>query len=468
LPRARTGMRHLVVCVVLLAGCPDRTIAEAPPVQTGAITKDIPASADIDILFVIDNSASTNDKQVQFAANFPRFIDALNAFPTGFPNVHIGVVSSSVDIGNSVFGPQCSPASGQNGSLQNRPFDGICAAPTDRFLVDVAVAGGTRQVNYPGGDLAASFSCIAQLGAAGCGFEAPLAAMQRALDGSRPENAGFLRRGAFLAVVILTDEDDCSADDLSLFTRDQSVAGPNDLRCAIEAYQCDRSISPGADGTYTGCKPREDGALATPSSFATFLTSIKDSQRIVVALIGGDRTSTIETGPLTISGSSPQERVVQPSCMATINSVLQVARPANRLAAFVDAFASQGLFRTVCESDYSQALADIGKLIGDSISPCLNGKLDTRDRDPANPGLQPDCTVSELTNVETPDEDEVAIPRCAMADATTPAPGGERPCWWVAADATTCPDADHLELHVERANPNEAGTDIRVSCATGN
>jgi hypothetical protein len=462
-------MRHLVVCVVLLAGCPDRTIATAPPVQTGAITKDIPASADIDILFVIDNSASTNDKQTQFAANFPRFIDALNAFPTGFPNVHIGVVSSSVDIGNSVFGPQCSPATGQNGSLQNRPFNGTCAAPTDRFLVDVAVAGGTRQVNYPGGDLAASFSCIAQLGAAGCGFEAPLAAMQRALDGSRPENAGFLRRGAFLAVVFLTDEDDCSADDLSLFTRDQSVAGPNDLRCAIEAYQCDSLIAPGSDGTYSNCKLRTDGALANPSDFAAFLTSIKDPTRIMTALIGGDPTTTIETGPLTIAGSSAQERVVQPSCMTTINSVVQVARPANRIAAFVQAFASRGLFNTVCASDYSQALTDIGNQLGILVSPCLEGELDTRDRDPANPGLQPDCTVAELTNVETPDEDEVELPRCVMADATTPAPGGERPCWWVADSAATCPTtATHLELHVERANPNEAGTDIRVSCATGN
>jgi hypothetical protein len=462
-------MRTLFV-LCLLAGCPDRTIAVAPPIQTGAITKDIPAEADVDILFVIDNSASTKDKQTQFAANFPRFIDALGTFPTGLPNVHIGVVSTTVDIGvGGNFGPACHPASGENGLLQNRAFDGTCAAPTDRFLVDVATAGGSRQVNYPGGDLAASFSCIAQLGAGGCGFESPLLAMQRALDGTtHAENAGFLRKGAFLAVVILTDEDDCSADDLSLFTRDPSVAGPNDLRCAIEAYQCDRPISPAADGTYTGCQPRDDGALASPSSFAAFLTSIKDPARLAVALIGGERATTISTGMLTIAGSQTQERVVQPSCSTTIGGVEQVARPANRLGAFVDAFGSKGLFHTVCESDYSQALTDIGKLIITGLSPCLEGELDTRDRDATNPGLQPDCTVSELTNVETPDENEVEIPRCAMADATTPVAGGTRPCWWVAPDATQCSGtATQLAIHVERPT-NEAGTDIRVSCATGN
>ena len=267
---------------------------------------------DVDILFVVDNSGSMVQEQASLQANFPRFIDVLNTFPTGLPNVHIGVVSTTVDIGvGGNFGPACHPAAGENGLLQNRAFDGTCAAPTDRFLVDVATAGGGRQVNYPGGDLAASFSCIAQLGATGCGFESPLLAMQRALDGTHAENAGFLRTGAFLAVVILTDEDDCSADDLSLFTRDASVAGPNDLRCAIEAYQCDRPISPASDGTYTGCKPRDDGALASPSSFAAFLTSIKDPARIAVALVGGERASTISTGMLTIAGSSTQERVVR-------------------------------------------------------------------------------------------------------------------------------------------------------------
>src|SRR5437016_5736621 len=92
----------------LLAGCPDRSISKVVPIQTGAVTKGIPVSADIDILFVIDNSASTADKQALFAANFPNFVTALDTFPTGRPNLHIGVVSTTVGTGSDVdFGSNC-------------------------------------------------------------------------------------------------------------------------------------------------------------------------------------------------------------------------------------------------------------------------------------------------------------------------------------------------------------------------
>jgi hypothetical protein len=47
----------------LLAGCPDRAVSEVNTVPQGATTKEIPVSADIDILFVIDNSSSTADKR---------------------------------------------------------------------------------------------------------------------------------------------------------------------------------------------------------------------------------------------------------------------------------------------------------------------------------------------------------------------------------------------------------------------
>src|SRR5512146_1926690 len=118
----------------LLAGCPDRTISKVDPQQQGAVKKAIPVSADIDILFVIDNSASTTDKQTIFAQNFPKFVQALDAFPTGRPNLHIGVVTSTVDIGAQGFAPGCpSPAPNDNGLLQNTPRVTGCSPPSGRF-----------------------------------------------------------------------------------------------------------------------------------------------------------------------------------------------------------------------------------------------------------------------------------------------------------------------------------------------
>jgi hypothetical protein len=55
-----------------------------------------------------------------------------------------------------------------------------------------------------------------------------------------------------------------------------------------------------------------------------------------------------------------------------------------------------------------------------------------------------------------------------MTDATTPAPGGARPCWWVAPDAASCGTTPtQLSLHVERDGAPATGTDTVVSCAVG-
>jgi hypothetical protein len=448
-----------VVCVLVLAGCPDRQLAELPPSQAGEIQKDIPVSADIDILFVIDDSSSTQDKQTVFAANFPRFVQALDAFPTGRPNLHIGVVSSTVDIGVGGFG-SCSPASLEDGRLQNTAHGASCPVPNGRFLSDVE-SGGGRITNYAG-PLEDNLSCIAQLGTGGCGFEAPLEAMKRALDGSRPENAGFVRPGAFLAVVFLTDEDDSSVKDKAIFSLPPDQAGPGDFRCQpLYAYRCDQPISATTPGSYTNCAVRTDSYLQDPAAYYAFLSTIKPPGRSVVALIAGDPKHDISTGPIPLPNAPALQ--LQPSCTATINGGSAIGRPALRLDDFRARFGQNGLYRTVCQSDYSQALADIGTLLFQAISPCLGGSLDATDLDPNNPGIQPDCAVSEVTNLDSPEPTETRIPACEMSAPDVPNPTSRQPCWWM-KDNPACTTTTNLEIHVEP--PATAGTTLRVQCAT--
>jgi hypothetical protein len=457
-------MRCLVPWIALLgAGCPDRAISKVVPVQTPVVTKTVPVSADIDLLFVIDNSGSTQDKQTVFAQNYQNFVAALDRFPTGRPNLHVGVVTSTVDTGGQATSP-CHPASDQTGLLQNASRDPAyaCTSPTaERFLVDIARPGGGRTTNYSG-SLDEALSCISHVNDNGCGFEAPLEAMKRALDGSRPENAGFVRTSAFLAVVILTDEDDCSAAP-GLFTQSSDVVGRDDFRCAQGAYLCDRPISPNEPGSYTGCRVRHDGFLNVPSTYARFLSTVKDPSLLAVALIAGEPTTTIDTGPLTMPFR--QDHALLPSCNATINGRFAIGRPSLRLHEFLDQFGNRGLFSTVCQADYTQAVADIGTLLFRAISPCLEGTLDTDDTDPANPGLQPDCTVSELQDPDTDAEIETLIPRCRMAAEDRPELAGVRACWWVAPDPVACSTETQLELRVERSAAAAPNSVLRVSCA---
>ncbi|MEO7731890.1 MAG: hypothetical protein ABIY55_13015 [Kofleriaceae bacterium] len=456
-------MRYVLAVwwVILATGCPDRPIAEQVPVQHTVLGKRIPVTTDLDILFVIDDSQSTRDKQALFAQNYQNFVDRLESFPTR-PNMHIGVVTTSIDLGDGApGGPACHPASATDGRLQNASRDpGVVCSPTsDRFLSDLARPDGTRQVNYSG-TLAEALSCISHVGEAGCGFEAPLEAMKRALDGSRLENDGFLRQGAVLAIVMLTDEDDCSADP-RLYGG--ASGGPEDFRCTQAAYRCDHAISASAPGTYTDCEIRRDTLLRDPDAYATFLSSLEGPPGVAVALIAGDPKSAIETGVLSFPGHT-QALALQPSCRATILGNAAVARPAIRLDEFRQRFGDHGLFSTVCQSDYSQAVDDIGTLLFNAISPCLEGTIDDRDIDDTNVGRQIDCSVTEVADAYSAAPVERVIRRCAMRDDDHADPGDGSACWWVKRNPS-CATATQLELEVERAISPAPGTVMDVSCS---
>lgn len=454
-------MRRVLLCLAVLAtGCPDRSLAPSDPVAARVFNKDIPVDANLDVLFVIDDSGSTRDKQQVFAQNYKNFVAALAGFPSGLPDLHLGVITSSVDVGRDVGSPACHPASGSNGALINAPRDPRASCPqptTDRFLADLAVPGGGRMVNYSGA-LPDALSCISSVGDAGCGLEAPLEAIKRALDGSHPENAGFVRRGALLAVVILTDEDDCSADPL-LFAQAPVAGDSRDFTCALAAYQCTPAI--GTLGPHTGCKVRHDGLIRDPRDYASFLAGLKGPAGVAVALVAGDPSPDIATGALT--APFQQSVAVLPSCSATINGTPAIGRPALRLDEFRSQFGDRGLFRTVCQADYSSALADIGKLLIKALSPCLEGTLDTRDRDADAPGLQPDCVVTEVQSADTDTEVDTLIPECKMLAPGRPDLAGA-PCWWVAVDPA-CETETQLSLHVERSAAPPPGSVVRVSCA---
>jgi hypothetical protein len=460
-------MRTQWLGLLVIAGC-SKTVAVG---SSNTLTKRISTTRDLDLLFVIDNSSSTADKQTVFNKNFPAFIAALDAFPGGRPNVHIGVVTSTVDIGAPGFAPGCpSPDPAEDGLLQNQPGANAapgCAVPTDFWISDVANPDGTRTTNYPG-QLADVFSCIADVGATGCGFEAQLEGMKRALSGDRPENAGFLRSDAYLGVVILTDEDDCSATDPTIFTlpADQ-VGGLNDFRCQpLFAYTCDTPISATEGGTYTNCTPTTGSAayLASPASYVQFLAGIKDPSQTVVALIAGDPQTTISTGPLTLNGAT-QTLALQPSCSATINGDMAIARPADRLDAFRAGFDpyEHGIFETVCQSDYSTALTQIGDKLFTMMSNCLEGAIDTTDTEPANPGVQPACQVTMRVGFGGSDEHDVSLQACRMLDATTPDPTDTSPCWWVES-STACATDTGLALQVV-GESTAPGTVVDATCS---
>src|SRR5205814_7848592 len=114
------------------------------------------------------------------------------------------------------------------------------------------------------------FSCMANLGTQGCGYEHQLQSTRVALyETVTRENAGFLRPNALLAIILVTDEDDCSADTTTdLFTDDASFPMTTaSFRCAQVGHLCDGKAPPVGvfDAPLENCmpdpNPRVDGAL---------------------------------------------------------------------------------------------------------------------------------------------------------------------------------------------------------------
>src|SRR5262249_21797498 len=134
--------------------------------------------------------------------------------------------------------------------------------PGATFISNIA-----GQANYTG-NLADVFGCIARLGATGCGFEHQFAATLRALgaDGSPAptQNAGFLRPDAYLAIVMLTNEDDCSAlPNVMLYdvsASNQSLGSqlgpPGNFRCNEFGHLC--SMGGGAPAAPSRYAPNND------------------------------------------------------------------------------------------------------------------------------------------------------------------------------------------------------------------
>ena len=281
----RTGL----LSVLLLLAC-DRDVDTGAGYRLMADAPTEPISA-LDVLFVVDNSGAMAEEQAALAAGASRFIDALDETVGHRLDLHIGVTSTNVGTGPSGGGGNSCAGDGDDGRLLVRD---ACPALDRPYLIDLADPedpDGPRTINYPEGQLAETLACMTSLGTDGCGFEQQLEAMRRALDRS---NGEFLRRQAMLLVVLVTDEDDCSAFDRAIYDpteddRDEPLGELSSYRCFEFGVTCDQPDARTV-GDRTACTPRLDSPyLEHPDTYAEFLRDLKGGPGMVmVAAITGD------------------------------------------------------------------------------------------------------------------------------------------------------------------------------------
>ena len=283
--------------------------------------------------------------------------------------------------------------------------------------------------------------------------------MRLALDGSVEENEGFLRPNAALAVVVVTDGDDCSLSNGTLLdpmSMDPLLGPPGPLRCFGAGVQCSPD-DPFSIGEKTDCGPRADSEYVYPvTEYVNFLEGLKEEtdQPVFFAVIGGVTDSVFVD--MNLMSGFPE---VMPACVANAGGPGSgSAAPAIRLAAVAEAFGEDhGRFGSLCENDLEATLGDIAATLNRSLQgTCLTGAI--FDSDPVEPGYQPECQVIE----SDPRRDDASeIFSCASRN-------NEPPCWNTEELPDECSDTltmpTHLSLSIVRAQPPQPGTVVAMAC----
>lgn len=303
------------------------------------------ATAKTDILFVVDDSSSMDTKQQILTSNFTVFIDQLLSLPVA-NDYQIGVTTTSVTqlaslspiTFSTTFSQPC--GSGTTVICATAPNGGepypagalvrvsrVVSNPTDPDVCTrKQYTSGTPRVLLAGSpSLVADFTQNAYVGVCGSGEEQGLWAAQLAV--SEPllsgANAGFLRPGARLVLVIISDDDDCS-DPL---------------------------------GTGTSLEP--PGCTTYPVQ--NFIDFFKGP-------IAGERRDVLVAGIIAVDSSgNPAVCEVQGPAPACAPSGVFAEHAAPRYKQFVDAFGSNGVVDSVCNCSFANSLTKIATLIGQEV-----------------------------------------------------------------------------------------------------
>lgn len=481
--------------VLALWACTSRRLQEPEPMHLSINkgTFKLSSNRKLDLLFMVDNSSSMGPLQAKMRARLPDFMDALVDRATGLlPDLHVAVVSSSFGGGAWSNVNQC--ASGahpgddggrfQQGPGGARKSNCSMLHPDANFL---ATGNGTGALpaNFDG-DIRDAFQCIALLGDSGCGFEAPFAsiyyALYKAADPQDPDNGGgFLRDDALLAIVMLTNEDDCSVrgDSLLLDPGVNSVSDPTGLG-ALASYRCNEfghlcngqpppHDAPASTITLEGCVSAEadgktDLGLTSPdgkadpsqghlwptvADFSAYLHQLKaNPDDVFVAAIAGPTTDREGRSLYRVSGQAnpaaggERDPVVEHSCVQASGDAAspEYADPAVRIQQLTYSFGANGIFFPICADDLKMAMVAIAQAIPVHTEPqCFAGHVAAKD--PGDPTRGHDCVATiGRTGVDFRPTTELpeCVPVSTVTDPTTAPAPTNFPCYRLIPDALPC------------------------------
>jgi len=447
----------------------------------------------LDLVFMIDNSPSMVLKQAKLQSQFPRLLDALKDPSDGtLPDLRLAIIDSDLGSGGAYPSGSCGPktlpdgTSSTYGDLGRFQMIGAQACGvTDASALWLENNKG-QAVNYTG-DIGTVFSCLAtNLGTLGCGLEHSLQAFEFALvtDGIGNTNQRqMLRPSAYLGLVFLSDEDDCSAapDDGLFGDKPELRNEAASLRCGTRAHACGgvnlTETPPGFPTTMPflapfstcaartdDCPDQTDTSVPTTCSplrgLATMATEIKalkskpDEQIFVAGIFGWPlsdadmATASYRIAPIpnpnTADTAHPTVFDYWPVCYDPnhlpnnpdpvtgfdATAAYWGATGGLRMSTFVDQFGDNGLKFSICQPDFSAAMSKIGSALSKKMQnlclPAIYAQLTT-------------CTANYLIPDANgnPIRQPSPVPKCNAQQSNAP-------CYSLATNPTTCPGAAYV------------------------
>lgn len=503
--------------------CADADCADSPWCALEGARVNQAGDRAVDVLFVVDYHDSMTTERAALGDAMHHLLNRLRDADNALPDLHIGFTTPYVGVSGQDVPGCASPGTNASGRLDAGGCTGMGGA---NYLVDVAPRGCTADRDSTFGRCTAHdclpehcnhepqanlvedehdcprcrnfgllpenlYDCAAGIATTSCPFRQPLEAVRLALN-DHPENPDFLRDRAHLAVLVVSNVDDCSAQDPALFDPTATALGPlGPFRCFEQGVTCNEA---GRDpGLRTGCAPVDNaaGPLHPVMRYIEFLDGLRHPAALTVAALTGP----IDDDSARVTTDASGLPALASSCAAGFEH----ATPAFRLRAWSDHWNDvDGLFwphSPIC-GELGAALQGVGETVAAALaSPCppapLAGCSDPGaasgegwDEETCNDACQPACWVVQATAQGLPEETRTWLPHClevcpeglclgnadpsqAYTDGHPPLRDADLPveaCWHVVPDEV-CTDARGANVAIARRQDPPLRTFAYVDCA---
>lgn len=343
----------------------------------------------VDIIVVMDNSGSMGEEQTSLSMAISDLVDTLHG---ATPPVDYRIAVTTTDDGNP-WCPSTTPEAGifRASSCRARPtefvfqgvgtidaYDEACAQLCD--LEELSLPDPWLDVPNATGDAISAeeatgiLACMLPQGINGCGFESQLESMWKAIQRTETDTEtqfGFHREGALLAVLLVTDEADCSDNSAwetiflpegnRVFWSDPDSPAPSSAVCWNAGVAC----SGGGGGSYDSCDAVDldvngsqtanpDDAVLHP--IGRYIDQLDQAGAFIMAINGVESDGSITYADALADPEFQGDFGIGPGCSSTKGEAV----PPVRIRQVIEAVSGGGNMRSVCTGSFSTWLSDFG------------------------------------------------------------------------------------------------------------